>query len=147
MRPRYALTLQSQLALPLVPFVIDLGARIILLWDKVAWYQLPDLWTFLVTYAFFCIGLMIEVNPRELPTDAEANIHVELVRQRLLAYGIFSVTFAGAISVFRAINDLLPNQHLAETRGLALFAAVIIFFVYTFFQICRTHLSYVNRGG
>jgi len=53
MHPRYALTLRTQLGLPLVPFVIDLGTRTIILWDRVAWYQLPDLWTLLVTYAFF----------------------------------------------------------------------------------------------
>jgi hypothetical protein len=50
---RYALTLRTQLAIPLVPFVIDFGARTIILWNKVKWYQLPDLWTLLVTYAFF----------------------------------------------------------------------------------------------
>jgi hypothetical protein len=86
MRAQHALTLQTQLALPLIPFCIDLFARIVLLGQKLAWYQLPDLWTFLVTYAFFCIGLMISINPRELATDDEANLHVELVRQRLLGY-------------------------------------------------------------
>jgi hypothetical protein len=110
MHPGYALTLRTQLWLPLVPFVIDLGARTIILWNKVAWYQLPDLWTLLVTYAFFCLGLMLTIRPRTLPTDQEANVIIELVRQRLLGYGIFSLTLAGAISVFRAVNELVPDQ-------------------------------------
>jgi hypothetical protein len=147
MRARFALALQTQLALPLIPFCIDLFARIVLLRDTLEWYQLPDLWTFLVTYAFFCLGLMVSVNAHELATDDDANLHVELVRQRLLGYSIFSVTFAGGISFFRAFAELFPTLHISEKHGLALFLAVAIFAGYTMFHICRTHLSYVNRVG
>ena len=84
MRVKHALTLQNQLALPLIPFCIDLFARVVFLGGKVPWYQLPDLWTFLVTYAFFCLGLMVSVTPVALPTDLDANVNAELVRQRLL---------------------------------------------------------------
>jgi hypothetical protein len=147
MRPRYALTLQTQLALPLVPFLIDLGARLFFLWNKIAWYQLPDLWTLLVTYAFFCIGVMLAIPQPTLSSDKDVDILTELVRQRLLAYGIFSVTLASAISVFRAVNEMLPEQHLAETHGLVLLIVVAVFVAYTFTNIYRTYLSYVSRGS
>jgi hypothetical protein len=146
MHPRHALTLQTQLVLPLIPFAIDLGARLILLWNKVPWYELPDLWTLLITYAFFCIGLMVAIRTPSLPSDQEADVLPELVRQRLLAIGIVSVTLAGAISVFRAMNELLPDQHLYETHGLALFCVVVVFVGCTLFRISSTYLSYVGRA-
>jgi hypothetical protein len=145
MRVKYALTLQNQLALPLIPFCIDLFARVVFLGGRLPWYQLPDLWTFLVTYAFFCLGLMVSITPVELPTDLDASVNAELVRQRLLAYAIVSVAFAGGISFFRAFDELFPEHRIYEEHGLALFIAVFLFASHTMFQICRTHLSYVGR--
>src|SRR4051794_33774976 len=121
MRAKYVLTLQTQLALPLIPFFIDLFVRIVFLRSKLPWYQLPDLWTFLVTYAFFCLGLMVSVTPLELPSDVEATTNAELVRQRLLAYAILSVALAGGISFFRALDELFPEHRIYEEHGLALF--------------------------
>ena len=146
MRPRHILTLQSQLALPLIPFCIDLFARVIFLRSQLEWYQLPDLWTFLVTYAFFCLGLMVSINPHELPGDDEANLNVELVRQRLLAYSIFAVTFAGGISFFKVFSELYPALHVSQEHGLSLFVVVALFTGYTMYRICVTHSSYLNRG-
>jgi hypothetical protein len=40
MRVRHALTLQTQLALPLIPFCIDLFARIVFLRTQLQWYGL-----------------------------------------------------------------------------------------------------------
>jgi hypothetical protein len=122
-----------------------MGTRIIILWNKVPWYQLPDLWTLLVTYAFFCIGLMVAIPTPSIPSDEEADVLPELVRQKLLGIGIVSVALAAAISVFRAIDELMPDQHLYETRGLFLFGVVVGFVAYTLIVICRTYLSYVNR--
>ena len=147
MQPRHYLTLQTQLALPLIPFFIDLFARLILLGGKVEWYLIPDLWTFLVTYAFFCLSLMIAVNPRQLQTDDEANVNVELVRQQLLGYAIFAVAFAGGISFFRAFDQLLPEQQIASQHGIWLLLVVVAYTIYTFWRIWTTHLSYVNRDA
>jgi hypothetical protein len=87
---------------------------------------------------------MAEVRPHSLPTDSEADTMVELVRQRLLGYGIFSVTFAGVISMFRAVSELVPDQHLAETHGLALFIGAVTFVTYTFINIYIKYSSYLS---
>jgi hypothetical protein len=146
MQIRSALTLQTQLTLPLIPFFIDLLARVILLHSKLPWYQLPDLCAFLITYAFFFLGLMVAVTPPQLPTDQDATVNIELVRQKLLGYAIFSVTFAGGISFFRAFDELLPEQHIYENHGVTLVIAVLLFALYTMYRVLRTHLSYV-RGA
>jgi hypothetical protein len=87
--PRAALTVQTQLTLPMIPFAIDTFARALLLRNNIVWYQIPDLVMFLVAFAFFCLGVMFTVNPHALPADPEASIDVELVRQRLLAYSMW----------------------------------------------------------
>jgi hypothetical protein len=147
MPPRHFLTLQTQLGLPLIPFGIDLFTRAVFLGASLRWYQIPDLWTLLVTYAFFCLGLMATINPLRLPTDPDANVHVESARQELLGYAIFAVAFAGGISFFRSFNETYPEHHVSAEHGLALFVTVAIFVGYTFIRICRTHLSYANRDS
>ena len=90
---------------------------------------------------------MVSINPHELPGDAELELNVELVRQRLLAYSIFAVTFAGGISFFKAIAELFPSLHLSEDHGLSLFIVVALFTLYTMYRILVTHSTYLNRGG
>lgn len=147
MIPRNALTLQTQLMLPLIPFIIDTFARGLLLRNKIDWFQIPDLVTLLVTYAFFCLGLMFTVHPHHIRTDEDAEIKVQLVRQRLLANAIFAVSFAGGISFFRAFDEMHPEHNLYNEHGFALFIVVALFVAYGLIRISRTYLSYVNRGA
>jgi hypothetical protein len=88
---------------------------------------------------------MISINPHGLPGDDEVSLHVELVRQRLLAYSIFAVTFAGGISFFKALSELFPALHISEAHGLSLFIVVALFTAYTMYRIFRTYMTYVNR--
>jgi hypothetical protein len=109
MNPRNALTLQTQLFLPMIPFVVDTFARGLLLRHQLEWYQIPDLVTFLVTYAFFCLGVMFTVNSPMIRTDQDVIIQVELVRQRLLGTCLFFITFAGVLSVLRAFDEFASD--------------------------------------
>jgi hypothetical protein len=147
MKPRNALTLQNQLTLPMIPFLIDTCARAIILGGHVEWYRIPDLVTFLVTYAFFCLGVMFTVNPHALPTDQEARDNVELVRQRLLASSIFAVSLAGGISFFRVFAERYPEHNIYSEYGLVLFVLVAMFSLYSIIRVCGTYMSYVNRGA
>lgn len=145
MHPKNLLTLHNQLALPMIPFFIDTLARALLLRGQLSWYQIPDLVMFSVTYAFFCLGVMMTVNPYNLPTDEDANIKVELVRQRLLAYSIWAICLGAGISFFRCFDESTPNTHLYKDNVIYIFMLVLAFFTYSFIQICRTLISYVNR--
>lgn len=148
MLPRQALTLQSQLFLPMIPLIIDTFARVLLLRDKLHWYEVPDLVTLLVTYAFFCLSLMFNVNVSGLPTDnEEEELRVELVRQKLLGNVILAVSMAGGVSFFRSFNEmLLPNLHIYRDFGQPLFWAVAIVVIVGFFQVKRKYLPHVHRA-
>jgi len=145
--PRSALTLQTQLSLPMIPFVVDTFARWLILRHQLEWYQIPDLVTFLVTYAFFCLGVMFTVNPPMIPSDQEVITNVELVRQRLLATCIFSITLAGGLSFFRAFDEFAPQQHVYKDNGIILIIAILLFFIHSFWRVCGVYLSYVNKGA
>jgi hypothetical protein len=145
--PKHALTLQTQLTLPMIPFVIDTMARWFLLRHHIEWYLIPDLVTFLVTFAFFCLAVMFAINPRALPGAEELNLTVELVRQRLLANTIFAVTLAGGISFFRIMDDIFPQQHVYKDNALYVLIIVVIFVCYVVFRILTTYLSYINRNA
>lgn len=145
MHPRSLLTLQTQLALPLIPFAIDTLARWLLLRDSIPWYQIPDLVMFLVAYAFFCLGVMVAVNSYSLPSDDDAVVNVELVRQRLLANSIFAIPFAGGISFFKALSEKVPPLNLYSEQGIWLFMIVSVYVCYSLPTICRKYMTYINR--
>lgn len=147
MRSKHALTLQTQLTLPMIPFVIDTFARAIFLLPATSIYEVPDLVTFLATYAFFSLGVMFQINPHALASDEEATTNVELVRQRLLATAIISVTLAGGVSFFRAIDVAYPALHLYRDRAPLVLGAIALFVLYSAFRIFRTYLTYINRPG
>jgi hypothetical protein len=145
MNPLGALTLQNQLALPLIPFAVDTLARLLFLRAKVDWYQIPDLVTLLATFALFCLGVMFAVNPNSLPGDAAAAHNVELVRRRLLLYSIAAIMLAGLVSCFRAFDERYPDLRIHEENGIYLFGLVMVFVFYISGVIYRRCLSYVNQ--
>jgi hypothetical protein len=102
-----------------------------LLRSKIDWFQIPDLVVLLATFAFFCLGVMAAVNPSSLPSDPEAGAMVELVRQRLLAHGIFAVTLAGGISFFRAFDEMYPEHGIYHDNGLYICAFVGAFLMFS----------------
>ncbi|GAA0542484.1 hypothetical protein FHS83_000269 [Rhizomicrobium palustre] len=145
MQTKGALTLHTQLLFPLLPFVVDTFARALFLFGKVSWFEIPDLVTWLATYAFFCFGVMFSITPTSLPSDKEKNINTELVRQKLLAIAILSITFAGGISFMRAIAETYPSLKIVEDKSGILLACTIAFCGTTFYKIHANYIDYVNR--
>lgn len=145
MLARFALTLQTQLVLPLIPFLVDTIFRVLLLAGHVPWFQVPDLVTLLATYAFYCLGVMANVATPRLRTDDDVKTNTELARQRLLGIAVASICIAVAISVVRAFNELIPDAKILLRTGPWLVAIVLLFVFTTFWRICSTYQSYVAR--
>ena len=146
MHPRHALTLQTQLTLPLIPFAVDTVARLFLLGGVVPLYQIPDLVTLLATLAFFSLAVMFVTNPYALPADSDAMLQVELVRQRLLTISVVSIALAGGISFFRLFDQAEPASTLYHRGSSYLFVIVITYVGYCVFRIVRKYMSYIHRG-
>ena len=129
----------------MIPLAIDTVVRTIFLWGDIEWWRIPDLWTLLVTYAFFCLAVMFSVNVPRIATDPEAHDNIELVKHRLLGSCILAVSFAGGLSCFRAIADLHPTLEMQKKFGLQFLCIIVFFIGYNFYRVCTTYLSYVHR--
>jgi hypothetical protein len=144
MNARRALTLQTQLTLPLYPLIVDTLARALLLHSKLEWYRIPDLVTLLVTHSLFCLGVMAAVNAPNLPSDDELGLNHELIRQRLLGHFLFFVMIAGAISMLRAVDESNEHLHLMAASGFYLAIFVFISWLISLAIITSRYISYVK---
>ena len=109
MHPRHLLTLHSQLALPMIPLAIDTVVRTIFLWGDIEWWRIPDLWTLLVTYAFFCLAVMFSVNVPRIATDPEAHDNIELVKHGYWAAAFLPLASRVACRVFAQLLIFIPR--------------------------------------
>lgn len=138
------ITLQDLIILPLIPLIIDTFARILMLYDKLKWYIIPDYVTVLITFAFFNIGLMNSVKLSTIPSDNEVNLNIELVKRELLTIAILAIMFAGGVSFYRAVDEAYPDKFIAETHSFIVFLVVISFIIFNSFQIYTKYIKYVG---
>lgn len=145
MPKRPILALQTQLALPMVPFVVDTLAKAIFDWNKVHWYLLPDPVMFLATYAFFCLGTMFLIRADELPpSDDELEEASEVARRNLLLHSILFISLALLVSVTRAIDAAYPIDKIYDSHAPLILLFSLVLVLASFIRINRAELSYVT---
>jgi hypothetical protein len=143
--PRTRLTLQTQLSLAFMPLLVDTVARAVLLHSVAEWYAIPDIVILLVTFSFFCFGVMFAVKQTSLNQDDEASLNVEVVKQKLLLIGLASMMAAGCVSVFRAVNERFTGLRIEQEDGQIIFYIAVAFVIYNSVSISFRYISYVGR--
>jgi hypothetical protein len=147
LRAHPKLALQSQLALPLVPFFADTLARAIFDWNKLAWYEIPDPVMLLTTYAFFCLGSMFLVSTDLLPpSDAELKANYEIARRNLLFHSYGCGALAIIFSAARAIDAAYPAVGIYGDHAPVLLIVSLFALAVSFVRIMKFEIHYVSAG-
>lgn len=118
------------LLMPLTPFGFELGLRILYLFHKVRWWELPNIGTLLITLAFFCISLQWGLaGTVSLASDAEFIHRFERLKKRFGAYGMLCAFLFAAFVFARTIDVKHNSTELVDQAAGTFFVCGVLAFV------------------
>ena len=135
--------LVTRFILPFVPFTFDLFVRWVLLKTQLQWWQLPDLKTFSITTAFFCLLMAMDVNGVSgLPSDADYRADLTAIRRRFGCFSVVSVITFGCATGVEASERKLGVEDISTDLFPWLVSLTIVMLIISLADAVITNLKF-----